>query len=151
MQDTIHKPKATEAFTGHSLGINHPDARSIEPFDTSTGVVFPSLPITAITGVSEFVFTFFNEGGRNNLKPGRAVTQLAFYPPGPPGFICLRSFSGAFVTDGGVDLTERPLGKFEVDVRFSAPGVIACTIRLSDSNGDDPVKVTVRGLLVFFR
>ena len=70
---------------------------------------------------------------------------------GAPGFIVLRSFLGEFVTDGGAHLTERPLGEFEVDVFFSGPGQISCTIRLTDSNADDPVKVQVRGLIVFFR
>jgi hypothetical protein len=36
-------------------------------------------------------------------------------------------------------------------VFFSGPGQISCTIRLTDSNADDPVKVQVRGLIVFFR
>jgi hypothetical protein len=81
MQETIHKATATDAFIEHeALGINHPDARArpVSPFDRSTGVIFPPVAIAAIIGVSDFTFTFFNEGGPNNLKPGRATTQTAF-------------------------------------------------------------------------
>jgi len=63
----------------------------------------------------------------------------------------LSTFLGAFVTDGGAHLTERPLGEFEVSVGFAGPTNLPCTIRLTDSNSDDPVKVNVRGLIVFFR
>jgi len=38
-----------------------------------------------------------------------------------------------------------------VDVFFSGPGALSCTIALSDQTGDQPVKVSVRGLIVFFR
>jgi len=34
---------------------------------------------------------------------------------------------------------------------FAGPTTLSCTIRLTDSNSDDPVKVSVRGLIVFFR
>jgi hypothetical protein len=150
MLDTIHH----NVHTSHNFGrgIDHPDATHVIPFDQETGAVGPLLPIRSIIGVSEFAFNFFNEGGTNNLKPGRPTTQTASYNAGgAPGFIVLRSFLGEFVTDGGAHLTERPLGEFEVDVFFSGPGQISCTIRLTDSNADDPVKVQVRGLIVFFR
>ena len=133
-------------------GVIHPAGRVV-PFDTGTGAVGPVLPITAVVGVSEFAFDFFNEGGTNNLLPGRPTTQTAsFQPPaGAEAFVCLRTFLGAFVTNGGANLTERPLGEFEVSVGFAGPSTLSCTIRLTDSNSDDPVKVSVRGLIVFFR
>ena len=49
----------------------------VVPFDTGTGGVGSVLPITAIVGVSGFAFDFFNEGGTNNLLPGRPTTQTA--------------------------------------------------------------------------
>ena len=55
------------------------------------------------------------------------------------------------MTDGGVKVKDTSFGDFEVDVFFSGPGALSCTIRLTDSNSDDPVKVQVRGLIVFFR
>ena len=93
-------------------GVIHP-AGQVVPFDTGTGAVGSVLPIAAIVGVSEFAFDFFNEGGTNNLLPGRPTTQTAsFQPPAGAGaFVCLRTFLGAFVTNGGANLTERPLGR----------------------------------------
>jgi hypothetical protein len=131
-------------------GVSPPDAGQIVPLDKATGGVGPFIPIIAITGVREFRFDFFNEGGPNNLKPGRETTQTANYPPAP-GFIVLRSVIGQFVTDGGTRLKARPLGGIEVDVFFSGPGALSCTIALVDTTGDQPVKVTVKGLIVFFR
>jgi hypothetical protein len=116
--------------------------------------VDPVSPVNAILGVSNFAFDFFNEGGTNNLKPGRPTTRTAsLHPPAGTtnGFICLRSFTGAFVTNGGANLTERPLGEFQVDVGFAANNMLSCTVTLSDSNSDDPVKVSVRGAIVYFR
>jgi hypothetical protein len=130
----------------------HP-AGQAAPFDTGTGAVGPVLPISAVVGVSGFSFDFFNEGGTNNLLPGRPTTQTAsFTPPrGAGAFVCLSTILGAFVTNGGANLTERPLGEFEVSVGFAGPTTLSCTVRLTDSNSDDPVKVSVRGLIVFFR
>jgi hypothetical protein len=132
--------------------IIHP-AGQVVTFDTGAGAVGPVIPITSVVGVSGFSFDFFNEGGTNNLLPGRPTTQTAsFRPPAGAGaFVCLSTFLGAFVTNGGANLTERPLGEFEVSVGFAGPSTLSCTIRLTDSNSDDPVKVSVRGLIVFFR
>jgi hypothetical protein len=66
-----------------------------------------------------------------------------------PHFVSLRSFSGKFVTPDG-KLTDRRVGAFEVDVRIEEPGLLACTVRLTDKNSDDPVEINVRGLIVFF-
>jgi hypothetical protein len=132
--------------------IIHP-AGQVVAFDTGTGAVGPIIPIAAVVGVSGFSFNFFNEGGTNNLLPGRPTSQTAsFRPPAGAGaFVSLNAFLGAFVTNGGANLTERPLGEFEVSVGFAGPTTLSCTIRLTDSNSDDPVKVSVRGLIVFFR
>jgi hypothetical protein len=133
-------------------GFFHP-ADHIVPRDIETGGVQPPIIVNAIVGFSPFAFDFFNEGGRNNLLPGRPTTQTASFqgPSGAGAFVVLRSFLGAFVTDGGVNLTERPLGEFDVSVGFANNTTLSCTIRLSDSNGDDPIKVSVRGFIVFFR
>src|SRR5262245_35942777 len=130
----------------------HPAGQAV-PFDTGTGAVGPMLPISAVVGVSRFSFDFFNEGGPNNLLPGRPTTQTAsFTPPrGAGAFVSLNAFRHAFVTNGGANLTERPLGEFDVIVGFAGPTTLSCTIRLTDSNSDDPVKVSVRGLIVCFR
>jgi len=100
----------------------HPAGQAV-PFDTGAGAVGPVLPISAVVGVSGFSFDFFNEGGPNNLKPGRPTTQTAsFTPPrGAGAFVCLSTVLGAFVTNGGANLTERPLGEFEVSVGVRRP------------------------------
>jgi hypothetical protein len=145
MSETFQRLPDVQAFI-------HPAGRLV-PFDTGTGAVSPVTPVSSIVGFSTFAFDFFNEGGTGNLLPGRPTTQTAsFQPPAGAGaLVCLRSFFGAFVTDGGVHLTERPLGEFEVSVGFTGPTTLSCTIRLTDSNSDDPVKVSVQGLIVFFR
>jgi hypothetical protein len=130
-----------------------PAGHVVRPGDIETGAIGPVISIAAVVGVSAFSFNFFNEGGTDNLLPGRPTNQTAsFTPPrGAGAFVCLSTVIGAFVTNGGANLTERPLGEFEVSVGFSGPTSLSCTIRLTDSNSDDPVKVIVRGLIVFFR
>jgi hypothetical protein len=107
----------------------HP-AGQAAPFDTGIGGVGPILPITAVVGVSGFSLDFFNEGGSDNLLPGRPTTQTAsFTPPrGAGAFVCLSTILGAFVTNGGANLTERPLGEFEVSVGFAGPTTLSCAI-----------------------
>ena len=131
-------------------GVYHPDAR---PCTDSAG---PFIKAYALEGVIEFAFKFVNKtmnspGGR---LPGRSATKTltynAPYDGAAPHFIALRSFSGKFVTDDG-KLIDRPLGAFEVDVRIEEPGLLACTVRLSDRNSDDPVELSVSGVIVFFQ
>ena len=102
----------------------------------------------------EFAFNFSMKtlGEANSRTPGMRRTKTLNYTSpleGTPHFVVLRSFSGKFVKDTG-ELTDRPLGALEVSVSIKEPGTLACVIRLSDKNADDPVEVTVRGLIVFF-
>jgi hypothetical protein len=60
--------------------VMHPAGQAV-PSDTGTGAVGPVLPISAVVGVSGFTFNFFNEGGTNNLLPGRPTTQTASFTP----------------------------------------------------------------------
>jgi hypothetical protein len=50
-----------------------------------------------------------------------------------------------FVTDGGAELTDRPLGQFYYSVGFADNNTLSCSVLLSDSNGDDPVQLSVGG------
>jgi hypothetical protein len=140
---------------GRGSGTLQPKSKGgIKPFDIETGGAGGVTPVNAIIGISNFSFNFFNEGGTSNLLPGRPTTQTSSLqvPPGTTnGFICLRSVSGAFVQNGGTDLTERPLGQFMVDVEFGANNTLNCTVMLSDSNGDDPVQLWVNGTIIYFR
>jgi hypothetical protein len=129
-------------------------ADGIKPLDVETGGVGGVIPVNALIGIANFSFNFFNEGGTDNLLPGRPTTQTASLqvPAGTTnGFICLRTVSGAFVTNGGADLTERPLGQFDIDVGFGANNTLNCTVRLTDSNSDDPVRIFLSGTIIYFR
>jgi hypothetical protein len=128
----------------------HPKHK-IVPFDQASSSISPMIHATKILGFSTFFFNFFNEGGTNNLLPGRPTTQqLSFDNPTEASvFACLSMFNGSFVTDGGVHLTERPLGEFEVGLSFPNLTTLSCRIRLTDSNSDDPVTIQVAGILVF--
>jgi hypothetical protein len=136
------------------LGLFHPDSHLVpKPTDTGTSSAGPLIPVTSIVGFVPVFFDFFNEGGPNNLLPGRVTTQTVTIPNpgGSPFFVMLRGVHGAFVTDGRAHLTARPLGS--IGALLSVPGVntVACTIRLSDDNADDPVIVQVWGWAVLFR
>lgn len=150
MAKTYHE--VTEAFHGFTedRGIMHPDG---PVDDTAIGVVGPVIPIGAIVGVSDFRFHFFNEGGPNNPKPGRVSTATASFTP-PDGaasaFVSIHTIIAAYVKDGGVKLTERPLGQIALNL-IPLQNQLFCAIQLSDKNGDDPVRVQVRGSIVFFR
>jgi hypothetical protein len=58
--------------------------------------------------------------------------------------------NGRFVTDGGANITQRPLGQFIWNVYLPESLVLACEIKLSDENLDDPIQVNVDGTLLFF-
>ena len=128
-------------------GVYHPEAR---PCSDGAG---PFIKAYGIEGVVEFAFRFSNKTLEEGKLPGvsrtKTITYDAPFEGTTPHFVSLRSFSGRFVTADG-KLTDRPVGAFEVDVRIAEPGVLACTVRLSDKNSDDPVEINVQGLIVFF-
>jgi hypothetical protein len=105
-------------------------------------------------GVMEFAFNFSMKSlsESNSPTPGmRRTNTLMYNSPieGTPHFVALNSLSGKFVSDTG-ELVDRPLGALEVNVWIKQPGTLACAVRLSDRNSDDPVEVNVRGVIVFF-
>jgi hypothetical protein len=143
--------KAPEEMSrGQWHGVYHPDARP-----NSDGAA-PFIKAYALEGVIEFSFTFVRRtfDKAESRIPGKSATKVisydAPYDGTTPHFIAMNSFSGRFLTSDG-KLTERPLGAFEVDLRIEKPGFLACTVRLSDKNSDDPVEIKVRGVLVFFQ
>ncbi len=128
-------------------GVYHPDA---QPCSDGVG---PFVKAYAIEGVMEVAFSFSMQtlGENNSRTPGmRRTKTLEYESPleGTPHFVVLRSFSGKFVKDGV--LTDRPLGAVEVSLWIKEPGTVACTVCLTDKNSDDPVEISVRGLIVFF-
>lgn len=145
--------KATLNLGAKHPGYYHPKSDTILAGDVENSSAGPLTSVTAIVGFVPVFFDFFNEGGTNNLLPGRPTTQTVSIPnPSGDGFfVMLRGINSAFVTDGGGVLTARPLG--EIQAWLSVPGVntVACTIMLSDDNGDDPIRVQVSGWAILFR
>lgn len=108
--------------------------------------------MASIVGVVPFSFTFFEPGGTDHLLPGRPLeqTQTVNRPRGAGFMVSLSGFSGAFVTNGGNLLTQRPFGQFEVFAGIRDVNVLVCRVRLTDENSDDPIKINVRGTVLFF-
>ncbi|WOJ91276.1 hypothetical protein RZS28_08485 [Methylocapsa polymorpha] len=108
--------------------------------------------MASIVGVAPFFFDFFEPGGPDHLLPGRPLeqTQTVNRPRGSGFVVGLNSFNGAFVTDGGNTLTQRPLGQFEVFAGLRDFNVLVCRVRLTDENSDDPIRIQVSGWVLFF-
>jgi hypothetical protein len=108
--------------------------------------------MSSILSVQGFFFDFFEPGGPDHLLPGRPLEQTTTVnrPQGSGFLVCLNMINGAFVTDGGANLTERPLGQFNVVVGLRDPNIIVCHVRLTDENSDDPIRIQVRGAVIFF-
>jgi len=106
----------------------------------------------SIISVVGFFFDFFEPGGTNNLLPGRPLeqTRRIIRPRGAGFMVCLNMINGAFVTDGGTSLTQRPLGQFLVRAGFRDPDTLVCRVRLTDENMDDAIRIQVRGAVLFF-
>lgn len=144
-------PQETERRHVVGPGLYHPE--TYRSPDRSHGVG-PFIKAYAIEGVMEFAFNFSMKSldESNSQTPGmRRTKTLTYSSPfdGTPHFVSVSSFSGKFVNDTGT-LVDRPLGAFEVGVWIEEPGTLACAVRLSDKNSDDPVEINVRGVLVFF-
>ena len=147
------KSSETEHTDNPGQGIYHPEAPR-RPSAVSHGVG-PYVKAYAIDGVMEFAFKFSMKtlDESNSKTPGmRRVKTLSYKSQfeGTPHFVALNSFSGRFVKETG-ELVDRPLAAFEVSVWIKEPGTLACAVRLSDKNSDDPVEVNVRGVIVFFQ
>ena len=143
----------TELDEEAGQGVYHPDVRpSSRPRSHGVGTF---LTAYAIQGVMEFAFSFSMKtlGESNTRTPGmRRISTITYKTPleGTPHFAAVNSFSGKFVKENG-ELADRPLGALEVSVWIKEPGKLTCAVRLSDRNSDDPVEVSVRGVLVFFQ
>ncbi|MFA7440481.1 MAG: hypothetical protein WCZ66_05870 [Sphingomonadaceae bacterium] len=107
--------------------------------------------MTTIAGIVSFSFDFDEPGGRDHLLPGRPLvqTQTLDRPRGSGFVVGLSGFNAAFVT-GGNFLTQRPLGQFRVNVGIRNFNELVCSVRLTDENMDDAIRVIVRGTVMFF-
>lgn len=108
--------------------------------------------MASILGGEAFFFDFFEQGGTNNLLPGRPLeqTKVINRPRGSGFLVSLFQITGAFVTDGGNLLTQRPFGMFHVRVGVRDPNILVCRVRLTDENSDDPIRIQVGGAVLFF-
>jgi hypothetical protein len=59
-------------------------------------------------------------------------------------------FTGSFVTTEGVSLRERELGQFLVWTEFRQPNILACKVRLTAQSMDQPVRIQVQTVALFF-
>jgi hypothetical protein len=133
--------------------LSHRKRQGMGKLDQETGGVGDWNGVNGLIGYSFFGFSFFNGGGTGNLEPGRPTSQQFSFmsPPNSGGpLVCVSGVNAEFVTDGGSDLTNRPLGAFLWNVWVSSSGVLECEIQLTDENSDDPIKVDVEGTLLFF-
>lgn len=104
--------------------------------------------ISSIVGVAARTFTF----RENSNTPGRTLEQsvIVNVPSGAGFFTSIAQINGAFTTSDFRFLTERPLGQFIVSI-FLRGNNFVCQVRLTDSNSDDPIFISVTGIIVFFQ
>lgn len=102
--------------------------------------------LTSIVSLAFNRFVF-----RENSNPGRVLEQSVAIsrPPGAGFFTMISTFSGSYTTSDFRFLTERPLGQFLVSVGLRG-NLLVCTVRLTDSNSDDPIAIVVDATVVFF-
>lgn len=106
-----------------------------------------AVAISSIIGLATHTFTF----KENSNTPGRLLEQsvVVNVPPNSGFFTCMPYITGAFTTSDFQHLAERPLGQFYVAVGLRGNNLV-CTVRLSDSNSDDPIFIEVAATVVFF-
>lgn len=103
--------------------------------------------VSSIASVASHTFTF----KENSNTPGRLLEQsvVVTVPSGAGFFTCTPYITGAFTTGDFQHLTERPLGQFYVAVGLRGNNLV-CTVRLTDSNSDDPIFIEVTAIVVFY-
>lgn len=103
--------------------------------------------VSAIVGLASHTFTF----KENSSTPGRQLEQsvVVSVPSGAGYFTCIPYLMGAFTTPDFLHLTERPLGQFYVSVGLRGNNLV-CSVRLTDSNSDDPIYIEVSATVVFY-
>lgn len=104
--------------------------------------------ITSVVRVASHTFTF----KENRNTPGRLLEQsvVVNVPSGAGYFVCTPYTTGAFTTPNFNSLTERPLGQFYVNAGLRGNNLV-CSVRLTDSNADDPIFIQVTAIVVFYR
>ncbi len=103
--------------------------------------------VSAIVGVASHTFTF----KENSNTPGRQLEQsvVITVPSGAGFFTCIPYLMGSFTSSDFQHLTERPLGQFYVSVGLRGNNLV-CSVRLTDSNSDDPIFIEATATVVFY-
>jgi hypothetical protein len=136
-------------------GRSTPSESDLETFRLPDGVTvasadneLPIAPLSQVVGVASRVFSF----RENSNTPGRFLEQsvVVNVPPGAGFFTSISSFRGSFTTRDFNFLTERPLGQFFVSAGLRGNNLV-CQVRLTDSNSDDPIAITVTANILFFQ
>jgi hypothetical protein len=104
--------------------------------------------VSTILSVVPRIFTFRESSG----TPGRTLEQAVAItrPPNAGFFTMIPGMTAAFTTPDFQFLRERPLGQFLADV-FLRGNNLVCRVRLTDSNQDDPIAISVAATVVFFQ
>jgi hypothetical protein len=104
-----------------------------------------------VRGFQGVFFDFIEPGGPGHLLPGRPLVQQkpVDLHPGDSVVFALMGINGAFVT--GNQLRERALGQFMATLSFASPNLMVCSVRLTDINSDDPIRIQVNALALFFQ
>lgn len=104
--------------------------------------------ITSIVGVASNTFTF----RESTNTPGRTLeaSTIVTVPEGAGFFTMINTFSGSFTTPDFQFLKERPIGQFFVNLGLRGNNFV-CRVRLTDANSDDPILISVTGIIAFFR
>jgi len=144
-------PFAPAAAAGH---VRQPVAQpKLESFRApaqpsgTPGRAAAAVNVSAILSVVPHTFSF----RENTNTPGRFLEQSAVVdvPAGAGFFTSIFSFTAGFTTPDFQRLTERPLGQLSIGVGLRGNNFV-CTVRLTDSNSDDPIAIDVSALVVFF-
>ena len=106
-----------------------------------------AVSVNAIVSVASHTFTF----KENSNTPGRTLEQsvVVNVPTGAGYFTCIPYFTGAFTSSDFTHLTERPLGQFMIAAGLRGNNLV-CTVRLTDSNSDDPIFIESTVTVVFY-
>jgi hypothetical protein len=104
--------------------------------------------LSSIVSLAVRTFTFRENSG----PPGRILEQsVAITRPAGAGFFTtMPTINAAFTSSDFRVLTERPLGQFIASLGLRGDNFV-CTVRLTDSNQDDPIFISVTGIVVFFQ
>ncbi|HEY2155017.1 MAG TPA: hypothetical protein VGH33_05275 [Isosphaeraceae bacterium] len=105
------------------------------------------LSVGPTVGVQDFDFLFTDQGGTNNLLPGREVTQtlpLNWPRNANSATVLLRGFGAEYLDD------DHHLEVLITNVFFPDSNTVACNMELRDSGGDKPVSIFVNAEVIFF-